>query len=153
MLYACDGAWWDVHIAAVRRSFGGECWTQDSEAAKRHALRYVRGVGKPGLGRQDIHWGASSGYQAINLAYLWGARRILLLGFDCQMTGGKRHWFGNHPQQLTQEQPFDGWKRHFDNLARDLKAEGVEVINCSRQTALACFAKKPIDECLQERHA
>ncbi len=33
-------------------------------------------------------------------------------------------------------------------LAGDLEADGVEVINASRQTALECFRRKPIEETL-----
>lgn len=95
-----------------------------------------------------IHWGGNSGYQCINLAYLWGARRIVLLGFDMQRTDGKAHWFGDHPQGLHNNSPYDKWLRNFDRLAADLKAEGVEVINATRKTALRCFPFASIDEAL-----
>lgn len=89
-----------------------------------------------------MHFGGSSGYQAINLAYLWGATRIVLLGFDCKPVDGKDHWFGQHPSGLTQIQPYSLWLENYVDLARDLKAEGVEVINCSPDSALRCF---PVD--------
>ena len=87
-----------------------------------------------------MHFGGSSGYQAINLAFLWGATRIVLLGFDCKPVDGKDHWFGQHPQGLTQVQPYSLWLDHYPQLAQDLHDEGVAVINCSRDTALRCFA-------------
>lgn len=33
-------------------------------------------------------------------------------------------------------------------LASDLEADGVEVINASRQTALECFQRRPLEEIL-----
>ncbi len=32
-----------------------------------------------------------------------------------------------------------------DRIAGDLKSEGVEVINASRQTALTCFPRAPLE--------
>jgi hypothetical protein len=105
----------------------------------------------PGLGRNDvIHQGGNSGYQAINLAYLWGAATIILLGFDCGASPkGEAHWFGQHPPSLSQHQPYDMWRAKFPALARDLKQEGVRVINASRETALDCFERMTLEEAIE----
>ncbi|MDG3040445.1 hypothetical protein [Roseicyclus marinus] len=101
----------------------------------------MRGVGQRGLGREPgvIHHGANSGYQAIGLAYQLGADRIILVGLDMQHTGGRSHWHGDHPKGLGNAWGIEGWRKNFDALAADLEAEGVEVINCSIDTALTCF--------------
>lgn len=149
-LYACDLAWWDRHIDEVRQSFAGESWTQTPEAARRHGLRFIEG--RPGRGlskeRGVIHQGGNSGYQAIGLAVDQGAERIVLLGYDMQKTGGQSHWFGDHPQGLNKNSPYAMWVPKFDSLAADLRDEGVEVINATRETALRCFPRMPIEECL-----
>ena len=103
------------------------------------------GASKRGLGEDRVHFGGNSGFQAINLAYLWGAKRIVLLGFDGKAVGGKDHWFGQHPQGLTQVQPYSLWLDHFPQLAYDLKREGVEVINCSPDSAITCFKGADIE--------
>jgi len=105
------------------------------------------GTHAPGLGRTQIHWGGNSGYQCINLAYLWGAARIVLLGFDMQRTGGMSHWFGDHPPGLANGSPYEQWVQRFDKLAADLRQEDVEVINATKETALKCFKRVPI-ECI-----
>jgi hypothetical protein len=131
------------------REHGAELWTQDPGAAQRHGLNWVRGEGTAGLGRKHIHWGGNSGFQAINLAYLWGVRRIVLLGFDMQCgADGQSHWFGDHPRNQGFDNPkkFNAWIRHLDTLARDLGDQAVVVLNASRQTALSCFARLPIDQ-------
>lgn len=109
-------------------------------------LSWVFGKSKSGLGRDCVHFGGNSGYQAINLAYLWGATRIVLLGFDCKPVAGKDHWFGQHPKGLTQIQPYELWMNNFPLLARELADEGVEVINCSPDTALKCFKRSSIEK-------
>lgn len=95
-----------------------------------------------------IHYGQSSGYQAINLAYHWGARRMLLLGFDCGAIQGKRHWFGDHPKGLQQDSPYADWQKNYAALAADLHKEGVTVINCAPKSHLTCFPKSTIEQCL-----
>ena len=147
MLYACDDKWWEkYHREVVESGFAGELWTQDNRAAQKYGLRRIQGMHAPGLGRNMVHWGGNSGYQAINLAYLWGAQRIVLLGYDMQKTGGQSHWFGDHPQGLNRNSPYAEWVKRFDRLATDLRDEGVEVFNATRETALTCFPRTPIEE-------
>jgi len=92
------------------------------------------------LGDNTIHYGISgggnSGFQAVNLAYIMGARTILLLGFDMFGT----HYFGDHPKCLNQHSPYKQFIRSFETITRD-----VEIINCSRQTVLNCFPKMSIE--------
>lgn len=147
MLYACDYAWWKVHYPKVSAEFGGELWTQDVKARRDFSLNFVPGVSQPGLGRDGvIHHGGNSGYQAINLAWLWGASQIVLLGFDCKEDDqGRAHWFGQHGPGLIQKQPFGMWQNAFPKLAADLKTEGCRVVNCSRDTALQCFEKMSLE--------
>lgn len=149
-MYACDEGWWRVHLEDVRQNFNGQLYTQwhtekTKEFAEREGLNAIQGRGRPGLGRGVLHHGSNSGYQAINLAYLLGATRIFLLGYDMGWTGGKTHWFGDHGKGLSNVDP-KGFVRHFDSLARDLEAEGVEVVNLTRETNLTQFKRASIDD-------
>ena len=109
-------------------------------------MNWIGSENKPGLGvNGTIHQGGNSGYQAINLAWLWGADAIVLLGFDCSAAqDGKAHWFGQHGPRLTQRQPFSLWQANFPALAQDLANSGARVINASRETALRCFERMPL---------
>lgn len=149
LLYACDLRWWEEHVQQTA-ALDSERWTQSTEAARRFGLRLVRGKQGEGLGRGDIvHLGGNSGYQAIGLAYLQGARRIILLGYDMQPTGGKSHWHGDHPWKKTgQVPPVRSWIPRFSKLAADLREEGVEVINATRETALQCFPRASLEDVL-----
>ena len=71
---------------------------EKAQAKEKYNLNWVRGSSQRGLGHDRVHFGGNSGFQAINLAFLWGATRIILLGFDCKAVAGKDHWFGQHPQ-------------------------------------------------------
>jgi hypothetical protein len=142
VMYACDGKWWRMKYEV---EFSGEKWTQDLASKRAYGLNWVLGRNKPGLGLECVHFGGNSGYQAINLAFLWGASRIWLFGFDCKPVDGKSHWFGNHPVGLNQVQDFRYWLDSFETLAKDLKEHGVEVRNFSPDSALTCFKQGRID--------
>lgn len=93
--------------------------------------------------------GTASGYQAVNIAYLAGAKRILLLGFDAKETSpGRKHWFGDHPEP-TSPSWLQGLPYQFQKLSESLNARGVECINCSPDSALQCFPKMTIEEALE----
>jgi hypothetical protein len=148
LLYGADKPWWDYYAGVP--DFAGERWTQDKqkgrEAAEQWGLRLVRS--EPG---SDLSFdpafvcqGWNSGFQAMNLAVLFGCSRILLLGFDMQGS----HWFGSHPGKLNRASPYPLFIAAFTRAAAQLAAAGIEVVNCSRTTALECFPRATIEQAL-----
>jgi len=124
-------------------------WTQDLTTASKYGLNRIEGTRAQGLGKNVIHFGSNGGYQAINLAYLFGAKRIILLGFDMKRGKNKKsHWHGEHPGGLNKSLPFHEWLKNFSGLAEDLKAEGIVVENATRDTALECFKKTELEVAL-----
>ena len=125
----------------VDSNFKGERYSHTAYAHKFDAI-HVPGVFKPGLGCDDvIHLGGNSGYQAINLAYLMGAKEINLIGFDMQRTNNMSHWHGDHPRQCINQSPYHAWLKNFDQLSKDLNDLNIDVTNYTRVTALKCFKK------------
>ena len=131
--------------------------TQDGRVAvqerfQSQGLLRVPSFDEPGLSFDPgyIHRGASSGYQAINLAVHLGARQIILLGFDMQPTGGESHWHGDHPKGLANPtaDTFAAWRRRYATLPPDLETADVEVVNCSRETALTVFPRARLQQAL-----
>lgn len=135
-LYACDLQWWAGNVTAVKKDFPGQMWTQDVKAAKGYGLQLIRSAPGETLSRNPglIHQGFNSGFQAINLAYHWGVRSFVLLGYDMHEDGKRTHWHA--PYARAVHTPFRKCLAAFATLAVDLKAEGVTVVNCTRRTAL-----------------
>jgi len=92
----------------------------------------------------------NSGYQALNLAIHFGARKIILLGYDMQCgPNGQTHWFGSHPGALEKGAGlYPRFVQNFRTTLPDLERNGITVVNCSRSTALDCFPKIPLVEAL-----
>lgn len=97
-----------------------------------------------------IGWGSNGGYQALNLAVLFGARRIILVGFDMTLERGV-HWHGRHPPGLNnpRQASVDKWRLELDAQAPVLAAHGVEVLNASRYSRLTAFPKVDLVEALR----
>lgn len=147
-LYAADSRWWRVYGAEVERVCSGELWTC---AAKMVALNQIEVVEEPGLSTKPgrVNSGRNSGYQAVGLAYMWGAARIVLLGYDMQRgPNGETHHHGDHEGGLPNLGTMSEWARSFIQLGADLRARGVEVINATRRTAITCFERMPVAEAL-----
>lgn len=150
-LYACDRQWWDVHLEDVRKVFKGKLYTQwhDKEGkgkiwAESEGITAIEGRHGEGVGKDKLVFNSNSGSQAIGLAYLLGATRIILLGYDMGATG-RTHWFGEHPKGLSTGN-YSSYVPTFTKLAEDLERDGIEVINCTRTTALTQFKRATIDD-------
>lgn len=161
VLYGGDQRWWVEYWRKVKEGFNGECWTGDRWAAHKYGLNFVQLYDQPGLSTQSgiAHSGGNSGYVALNLAYFFGARRIVLAGYDFQRTYGMDHWHGAHPESMGQlplsvcaSRSFDevgDWVDRMERMAYDLDTAGVSVINASIETALGCFRRRDLVEALQ----
>ena len=143
--YHCDKKWWEWHKDKPEfNAFQGVRITQD-EIDDPRVLR-IKGAHKDGLSESPevIHYGSNSGFQALNLAYLLGAERIILLGYDMKIaSNGKSHWFGDHPDKVRSN--YASWWSKFSIVADQLKGK-VEVINCNPDSALKCFHKMSLEE-------
>ncbi len=113
------------------------------------AVFMLHHTSEPGLSEKPntLHTGSNSGYQAINLAFLAGARRILLLGCDMRFANGKSHAHNGHPHKHP-ESAYTGYARNFASMLPQLKKSGVEVVNCSMASAIGCFTKMLLEQAL-----
>jgi len=139
VLYACDAEWIEHHNGNLL-DFEGLKVTQDKESAERFGWLHVQGAKGPGLSldRSLIHYGQNSGFQAINVAYHLGAKRIILIGYDMQAIK-RRHWFGNHPASFNKYSHYESFIRDYQTIADQLPGLDIEIINCTEETALKCF--------------
>lgn len=162
VLYAYHPQWWAHHREALQDFHGlkftlykGDTSTPSFRpgAADAFGARMLLAGQEDGLSLNPttLNHGHNSGYTAINLAVLLGARRILLLGYDLQLGAhGKEHWFGSHPKGVRSGLELRKYARRFPSLVEPLKALGIEIGNCSRQTSLECFPRMTIEDALAQ---
>lgn len=147
-LYAGDRKWWHWHKGVP--GFLGRRYTVQAYPGV-EVLRQGPDTGLC-LDPTRLALGRNSVYQAINLAVHFGATRILLLGVD--MSNGPRadgkgrsdHFFGHHPDNSAPQ--FSICLARFETLVQPLAKAGVEVLNCSRRTALDVFPRVALEEAL-----
>lgn len=101
-----------------------------------------------GVSRFPVPKYQNSGCGAIAYSVSMGARRVGLIGFDCQASGGQVHHHGDHPPQLGNAKTIGQWMPRFVKLAADMKRANAEVINASRKTALSCFPRMNLEALL-----
>jgi len=151
VLYASDGPWWEHY----RPEFAGQKWTQSRIAPRFGATQaHGKALDRISFDPACIHNGRNTGFQALNLAVLFGAGPVVLLGYDMQATGGQLHWHRDHDSsrgcRLTNpcEARFDEWRGILNRAARDLEEHGIRCINATSETALTGFERMTIDEAL-----
>lgn len=155
VLYGCDAGWWD---ARQPLEFAGERWTSHSLSPKndktmvadRLGLRVIEGRDAAGFSRDParIHYANNSGFQAVNLALLWGADPVILVGFDMRAINNRTHFFGNHKAPLRDGGQYSKWAANFAKAAEMLWQPRQIVINATPESALTCFPMMPLAEAL-----
>jgi len=167
-LLACNIEWWDYYWPRdpALRAGDFEKWTWDRATADRYGICYIRGEWGAGLSRDPavIHYGHSSGYQLIGLAYHYGVREMILCGYDLRfprgyngqerIAGGNRHYFGEYPPQLQHWTKFNiGPNGELNGLLDCYRTihpadYGLRIINCSPGSALDFFETAQLEEVL-----
>lgn len=93
--------------------------------------------------------GRNSGFQALNLAILAGAKRIILLGFDGRPNAeGKTHFFGEHPTP-TPAAVWQEIQKAFSAAESAIEAAGVRVVNCSPGSFIDSFPKMALQDAME----
>jgi hypothetical protein len=148
ILYAADLKWWR-HYQEQALKFAGRKVTIRPTLPWAEVYSLQQSTEHATLDPRPTHLvsGGNSGYQAIHLAVHLGATRILLLGYDMKEgLNRRRHWFGNHPAKLDSRGNFTAWIMAFAKLEKVLAHKGVEVINCTPNSALRCFRRGTLKE-------
>lgn len=158
--YFCDEPWWKdqlrrnivatdgrLHFWDLRRGpwiKGGEPTISDPH------VRILPFSGQVGLEKNPgmLRHGSNSGYAAINLAYHFGAKKIILLGYDMHVVGARSNWHeGDRPPAAQYQQTLArSMLPLFDTLVAPLKEAGVEVVNATPGTALTCWRLGALEE-------
>lgn len=151
-LYACDASFWIRNYATVK-SLPCKKYRLEKTLARISypGVEWLENDGTLGMSHEypKIRTGQNSGYQALNLAYLLGYRKIILLGYDMQPgPRGKLHWHPDHESKNPPPSLLEAWVKNFEALAPLLKNAGVTVLNATKKTALTCFEKVKLTDVL-----
>lgn len=142
--YACDEKWWQIWGADLRNKYPNlSCWAYGDNAVQ-FGAKVIKGFHNDGLSlRQDkIHYGANSGYQALNIAFLMGGRKFILVGYNMQKVSGKSHFFGDHAD-LKNNSPYDLFRKNYSSIQEPIKQL---IVNCTENSALKCFRMGNLEE-------
>lgn len=144
---ACDPAWHKVY-SPVKGNF--DKWHWDKQICNRCGYEYIEGRWADGLStdRRYLHYGHSSGYQALGLAAHYGCNTIYLCGYDMRYSGS-RHYFnglskedGEYPIALRKYSTFDGLIKCYQTVAG--QKDRPKIFNCTMDSAMECFEKVDI---------
>jgi hypothetical protein len=153
---ACFALPWAAGVVSIDRTwicerarqaglFAGQKFLGTREGMEHPAARWMF-RSEPGLSE---HWGVmhavgTSGYAALNVAILLGARFVGLLGFDYTQPG--RHWFPNYPWPSGAYAQFDQWAAGFDSTIPHLRQRRAAVVNFSPDSAITAFERRPLED-------
>lgn len=159
-IFACDIRWWYEYYNLTQThspkselytiaGIGSHFYKKRQKGQQIIELPYESGVG---LGKDKLIHGGNSGYLAVNLAYLLGAKKIILVGYDHQHTNGKRHWHSDYDKSKF---PFnadhmDRMVHNFEILSKDLIDNGIDIVNCSIDTALTVARHSTLEKELED---
>ena len=156
---ACNIEWWNHYYPTDKRlqDMQDRCWTWDRPTSQKYGVNYIEGRWGDSLSTDPkyIHYGHSSGYQLLGLAYHFGVREMVLVGYDlkygkdyngiAQVAGGNRHYFGEYPPNLQHWTKYNiGSNGELNGLLDcyrtiDCEKLGLRIINTSPDTALDFF--------------
>ena len=151
LLYFADAKWWRWQVEKPEwKAFAGErCSIFMGKEITDKSIHLLENAKQAGLSTDPgaICTGSNSGYQAVNIATLAGARRVVLVGYDGQPFGGRHHFFGDHPDKS--HPPYEVIRARFRELIEPTRAIGCEIVNASPGSKIDCFRMVPLEESLQ----
>lgn len=86
----------------------------------------------------------------MQLAVMWGARVLVLVGFDYDDAGA--HFFGEHPETCRKEFHAKDYRAATNQVIGELAAGGIPTVNCSPTRKLICKSL-PLGETLARLRA
>lgn len=93
-----------------------------------------------------VCWNRGCGGTAINVAYLLGAARIVLIGFDMRIVDGEHNWHAYH-QKMERPQIYQNSMVPFMKPMSDaMKVTGLQIANATPGSALNLFPMHSLDE-------
>lgn len=96
----------------------------------------------------NMLYGANTGHAAVNLAYLMGYKKIVLLGFDLNCADTKTHYHNEYKTPTNIDRYRKNFIPDFMKLAEMEKELGINIYNINKESALKCFKFAELSEFL-----
>jgi hypothetical protein len=164
VLYAADDRWWAWQLSGVVKSwpwvtftkqqvseairaFKGQTVTIEHPTVSKFPQFVLKNDGGDGLSERPdaVRTGQNSGYQALNIAILSGAKKILLLGYDMHYPNGKSHAHNGHEVKIA-EHSYIRYAKNFSSMQHQLRNLDVQVINCTPGSKINCFTFSTVEK-------
>lgn len=159
-LYWCDNSWCAKRFDGIKEHKSELRFTSHHNAVK-HVDLDIRGLGNSTFLHKTTDFGFdpnpnnvagnNSGVQALNLVVNMKPKRIYLLGYDMRdnpLKRGETHWHQRHELAVRNDIYSRLFVPSMEALYREMKRQhiDIEIINCSKTSALNCFKKDIIPE-------
>jgi hypothetical protein len=154
-----DAGWYVIHRLGIAKfpNLKVTCCNRfaDRPAKAMEGIKYlkkdkeaVQGISK---NKSAVAWNNNSGAASISLAVHLGVKKIYLLGFDMSLDKNQiSHWHGTHNREKKIVPPFWRHLRGFPLIAEQAKELGVQIFNCSNQSAIKDFPIMTVEEALND---
>lgn len=98
--------------------------------------------------RDTLTWNNNSGATAINLAVHFGAKKIILVGFDMKRDGDRFNYHNEYarPDNVKTYNPYSRHMPAFPKIKADLDKLGVTCVNATAGSALEVFPRISLEE-------
>ena len=145
VLYGIDRGWWIANHGAP--DFKGLKFSPSPTACRVFNLQQVRLKPKSEiltkergvLGCGLRTGGGFSGFQAVNLAYQFGSRRVILVGYDMTLANGAHCHQDYRGVGKPEANRVTEWRKAFDGCSEHFRKMGLEVLNASPGSALKAY--------------
>jgi hypothetical protein len=99
--------------------------------------------------QDTLCWNRGCGGTAINVAYLLGAARVVLLGFDMRMVDGKHNWHDNHQKEERPQIYQNSMMPFLKPMSDAMKVTGLQIVNATPGSALNLFSTLSLAEVVE----
>jgi len=152
VFHACNPEYYDLYWDKLK-DYPADKWTWDKDCAEKYKINYIEGIWADGLSTDPnkIHYHHGSNPQLVNIAYHYGVKKMLLVGWDMRYPGKignqfyteKRHFHDENPLTIK-HYPQTGSNGEFTGLIKEMetikpKDYGIDIVNCTPNSAMTCF--------------
>jgi len=153
VLAATNKEFWDYYWPEIK-DLRCDKWTPYKPSADKYGINYIEERNEKGLSTNPsyIHHHHGSGGIILNIALHYGIKKMLLIGWDMRFPkDGKRHYFDEYPKVMQHFTKNLGANGEILGLIKEMETinpvdYGIEIINCSPNSALTHFPMGNLDD-------